>query len=124
MGIVLHFLIDMDPNSPTVSDLQALFLAAFSLPLATNVIVTTLIVGRIWYLSPRMASDMRSTQFPTGTGRAVIDIVVESGTLYFSGQLIFFILFAIALPAQNIVGPIAVQIYVRIPHHMEGWELL
>jgi len=96
--------------------LVPLGLAAFSLPLCTNVIVTSLIAGRIWYLSPRKARNMRSAQFPSGTGRAAIDIVVESGMLYLAVQFVFVILFAIRHPAQGIVGVIAVQIYVRIPH--------
>jgi len=80
------------------------------------VIVTTLISVRIWYLSPRKAHKMGSAQFPTRTGRAAIDIVVESGMLYLAVQFVFVILFAIRHPAQGIVGVIAVQIYVRIPH--------
>lgn len=91
-------------------------LAAFSLPLGTNVVVTSLITARIWYLSPRKARNMSSAQFPTRTGQAAIDIVVESGMLYLAVQLVFVILFAIGHPAQGIVGVIAVQIYVRIPH--------
>jgi hypothetical protein len=75
--------------------------------------VTTLIATRIWYLSPRKVRDMRSAQFPTATGRAAIDIVVESGMLYLAVQLVFVVLFAIRHPAQGIVGVIAVQIYVR-----------
>jgi hypothetical protein len=94
----------------------SLSLTTFSLPLGTNVIVTTLIVARIWYLSPRKARNMSSAQFPTRTGQATIDIVVESGMLYLAVQLIFVILSAILHPAQNIVGAIAVQIYVRIHH--------
>jgi hypothetical protein len=82
--------------------------------LVTNVFVTTLIAMRIWYLSPRKAHDQHSTQFPTGTGRAAIDIVIESGMLYVAVQLVFVVLFAIRHPAQGIVGVIAVQIYVRI----------
>jgi hypothetical protein len=66
---------------------------------------------------------MRSAQFPTRTGRAAIDIVVESGMLYLAVQLIFVVLFAIGHPAQGVVGVIAVQIYVRIPYPpMEGRE--
>jgi hypothetical protein len=83
--------------------------------LVTNVFVTTLIAVRIWYLSPRKAHDTHGAQFPTGTGRAAIDIVIESGMLYLAVQLVFVILFAIRHPAQGIVGVIAVQIYVRIP---------
>ena len=82
----------------------------FSLPLGTNVVVTTLMAGRIWYLSPHDA------QFPTRTGQAALKIVVESGMLNLAVQLIFVILFAIGHPAQGIVGVIAVQTYVRIPH--------
>jgi hypothetical protein len=78
--------------------------------------VTTLITARIWYLSPRKARNMGSAQFPTGTGQAAIDIVVESGMLYLAVQIVFVILFSIEHPAQGIVGVIAVQIYVRIPH--------
>jgi hypothetical protein len=61
-----------------------LSLAGFILPLCTNLLVTTLIAARIWYLSPRKADDLHGTgrRFPTGTGRAAIDIVVESGMLY------------------------------------------
>jgi hypothetical protein len=47
------------------------------------------------------------------TGRAAIDIVVESGVVYLAVQLVFVVLFAIRHPAQGIIGVIAVQIYVR-----------
>jgi hypothetical protein len=107
----------MNPNSPIdPPSAIPLGLAAFSLPLGTNVIVTTLITARIWYLSPRKARNMPSAQFPTGTGQAAIDIVVESGMLYLAVQLVLVIFFSIQHPALPIVGAIAVQIYVRIPH--------
>ena len=50
------------------------------------------------------------------TGRAAIDIVVESGMVYLAVQLVFVVLFAMRHPAQGIVGVIAVQIYVRNRH--------
>ena len=90
--------------------------ATFSLPLGTNVIVTSLVCARIWYLSPRKVRDMRSAQFPIGTGRAVIKIVVESGMLYLAVQIILVVLLFVGLPAQAIVAVIAVQIYVRISY--------
>ena len=71
-------------------------------------IVTSLIAGGIWYLSPRRAHNMNSVQFPTRTGRAAIDIIIESGMLYLAVQFVFVILFAIRHPAQGIVGVIAV----------------
>jgi hypothetical protein len=95
------------------ASLVPLGLAGFVLPLVTNVIVTTLIVMRIWHLSPRKMHDTRGARFLT-TGRATIDILIESGMLYMVVQLVFVVLFAIQHPALDIVGVIAVQIYVRI----------
>ena len=75
--------------------------------------VTAFIAMRIWYLSPHGARDSRGARFPMDTGRAAIDIVVESGMVYLAVQLVFVVLFAIRHPAQGIIGAIAVQIYVR-----------
>ena len=110
------------PAHPT----QALVLSAYSLPLGTNVIVTTLIAGRIWFLSPCKPCNARSVywEFPTGIGRAVIDIVIESGMLYLAVQLIFVISYAGMLPSLAIVTGISVQIYVRIPHPLKAEKLL
>ena len=116
-SVVFYFELHINPNSPvTPPFLIPLGFATFSLPLGTNVIVTTLICARIWYLSPRKARDLRSEHFPTGIGQTVIKIVVESGMLYLVVQLIFVVLMAIEHPAQAIIGVIAVQIYVRIPY--------
>ena len=129
VGVVFHLLLSVNlkwpvaPTSPAPRALVPLGLAAFCLPLGTNVIVTTLIAGRIWYLSPCKARKIRSVKFPTGIGRAAIDIVIESGMLYLAAQLIFVILFAIRHPAQSIASVIAVQIYVRIPHPWEAENL-
>jgi hypothetical protein len=120
-----HFLVLVCLSVATVLDLQLhvnqlspitfpLTLTIVSLPLGMNVIVTTLIAARIWYLSHRKACNMCSAQFPTRTGQATIDFVIESGMLYLVVQLILVILLAIPHPGQFIVGVIAVQIYVRI----------
>jgi len=77
------------------------------------VFVTALIAVRIWYLSPRKARDIQGVRFPADTGRATIDIVVESGMLYLVVQFIFVVLFALGNPAQDVAGMMAVQIYVR-----------
>ena len=114
----------VDQNSHVLYTLLALILTTFCLPLATNLMVTTLIVGRIWYLSPRKACNIRSTQFPKGTGRAAIEIVIESGVLSLAVQLVFVILIIIGHPALSAVGAIAVQIYVSILSHIEGREFV
>ena len=127
--VVAYLRLRMSPNSPitppSVIHRQFPFnLAATSLPLVTNVVVTSLIAARIWCLSPRKARNMGSAQFPTRTGQAVIDIVVESGMLYLAVQLVFVILFAIGHPAADIIRVIAVQIYVRIPYRWKAENLL
>ena len=96
--------------------LVPLGLASFTLPLCTNVFVTGLIAGRIWYISPSEAHDLRGAHFPLGTGRAATGIVIESGALYLAVQLVLVVLFAIEHPAQGIIAVIAVQIYVRNRH--------
>ncbi|KAH9962071.1 hypothetical protein BGW80DRAFT_1134495, partial [Lactifluus volemus] len=113
---VIRLLQEIDPTSPQApKSLVPLGLAGFTLPLCTNVFVTSLIAGRIWYISPRKAHDMPGVNFPIGRGRAAIDIVVESGALYLAVQLILVILFAIQHPAQGIACVIAVQIYGIAP---------
>ena len=129
-GAAIHFLLGVyqkslgTPTSPAPRALVPLGLTIFSLSLSTNVVVTTLIAGRIWYLSPRKARKMGSVQFPTGIGRATIDIVIESGMLYLAAQVIFAILFATRNPAQGIAEAVVVQIYVRIPHSWKAENLL
>ncbi|KAH9990911.1 hypothetical protein BJV77DRAFT_1010015 [Russula vinacea] len=91
--------------------LVPLGLAAYTLPLCTNVIVTALIAGRIWY----MMREIRDADMPTKTGRAAIDIIVESGMLYLAIQLVYVTLFALRLPAQTIASHMAVQIYGIAP---------
>ncbi|KAI0302498.1 hypothetical protein BC826DRAFT_948416 [Russula brevipes] len=115
VGIALHYFPLIYPTRDGTPPSVLLSRIGFSLPLCTNVLVTTLIIARIWYLSPRKTHDVLGGRFPTGTGRAAIDIVVESGMLYLVVQLIFVVLFAIGHPAQGIVAAIAVQIYGIAP---------
>jgi hypothetical protein len=104
----------INPRATVVPQyLVSLGVAGYVLPLCSNVIITALISVRIWYLSPRRPRDVPGTRFPTDTGRAAIDIVVESGMLYLAVQLVFVVLFALRHPAQDIAGLMAVQIYVR-----------
>ena len=114
IAVVLASLFPISPNSLAVPQyLLSLATAGFVLPLCSNAFVTTLIAARIWYLSPRKARGVQGARFPADTGRAAIDIVVESGMLYLVVQLIFVVLFALRHPAQDIAGMVAVQIYVR-----------
>ena len=88
--------------------------AAFALPLCTNGMVTILIVGRILYLSRGISPEVRGKGGPIGHA---VSVVVEGGMIYFFTQIIFVTLFSLGLPAYEIVGYTAVQIYVRSTLH-------
>jgi len=81
---------------------------ALGLPLGTNVLVTSLIVGRIWYIS-RSNPDILSSKWI----QAAISMIVESGALVIIAQLGSCILFVLNHPGQNIATCTAVQCYVR-----------
>ncbi|KAI0297895.1 hypothetical protein B0F90DRAFT_1926747 [Multifurca ochricompacta] len=79
--------IQLRPSSEFACSLAT---AGYSLPLATNVLVTLLIISRIWYLSP-------------------------SGAPVFGNASDLRGLFAAKHPAQAIIAVIAVQIYGIVP---------
>ncbi|KAH9927397.1 hypothetical protein B0H21DRAFT_826446 [Amylocystis lapponica] len=111
-----HLLLTIDPTAPVApAAIVPLGIAGYSLPLATNVIVTFLICGRIWLMA-RGDTDMAATL--SSTSRAThhaIGIVIESGALYLVAQLVYLVLFTIEHPAQAIAGVIAAQIYGIAP---------
>lgn len=109
---VAHFVISVTPTSPAApAAIVPLGLAGYSLPLCTNVLVTALIVYRIWYTSSTLPN---TAQFiAQGASRRAMMLVTESGVLYLLAQLVYVILFALEHPAQAIAGLMAVQVYVR-----------
>ena len=113
-----HLILRINPVSQVApAALVPWALAAFIVLLCGNTIVTTLIVVRIWQLSPCKRSDMLGADFQRETtGRTAIIIIVESGMFYLVVQLVYCILFAIHHPAQEIIGAVAVQVYVRLRH--------
>ncbi|KAJ6554240.1 hypothetical protein B0H19DRAFT_949025, partial [Mycena capillaripes] len=84
--------------------------ADFALSLILNFMVSSLIVGRIWWMTRESNISHSSTSIQKAVG-----IVIESGLLFLAIQFVFVILFAIAHPAQAVVEPIATQIYVISP---------
>ena len=82
---------------------------AYSLPLCTNLLVTTLIVGRIWYMS----RDATIYGLKHSYTRKAATIVIESGALYFAVQLVFVVMFGLDYPGEILVVDLAVPIYVR-----------
>ncbi|KAF8442448.1 hypothetical protein L210DRAFT_3446785 [Boletus edulis BED1] len=109
----LDILLATNPNSPTPPPaLVPLSLAAYTLPLCTNVMVTSLIVYRIWYTS-RTIPD--SPQIGQGATRRAMMLIIESGALYLVFQFVFVVLVAISNAAEAIVAVMAVQIYGIAP---------
>lgn len=101
----------MDPTSPAPPPaLVPLGLAGYVLPLATNVIVTSLIVYRIW-LSSRVVRES-PVDIGQGASHRAMMLIIESGALYLLTQFIFVVLFAIGHPAEGIMAVIATQVYV------------
>ncbi|KAG1823953.1 uncharacterized protein BJ212DRAFT_710504 [Suillus subaureus] len=111
---VLHLVIVTDPTSPAPpAAIVTLGLAGYILPLATNVIVTSLIVYRIW-ISSRIVKESPVVIGQGASYRAMM-LIIESGALYLIVQFVFVVLFAIQHPAQGIVAVIATQIYGIAP---------
>ncbi|KAI0918347.1 hypothetical protein AcW1_009748 [Taiwanofungus camphoratus] len=112
---VMHLLLSIDPSAPVApAQVVPLGIAGYALPLCTNVLVTALIVVRIWYASLKIP-DAGLSLGTRRTTRHAMSIVVESGALYLAVQLVFVVLFSIKHPAQAIVAVMAVQIYGIAP---------
>ena len=110
-------MLTLSPTAPLPPpELIPLGLASYALPLATNVMATGLIVGKLLWMirSPIMAVGESAPIFTSGYGavRHAAEIIVESGVLYLITQLVFVVLYAINHPALAIQTTIAVQVYV------------
>ncbi|KAG6334145.1 hypothetical protein ID866_4952 [Astraeus odoratus] len=111
---VANLVLSINPTSPAPPHaVVPLGLAGYTLPLCTNVIVTSLIVFRIWYTSYILPS---SPPFAGQTAaRRAMMLIIESGLLYLLTQLVYVVLFALEHPATGIIAVIAVQIYGIAP---------
>ncbi|EEB92259.1 hypothetical protein MPER_09261 [Moniliophthora perniciosa FA553] len=76
-------------------------MALFALSMGTNIIVTALIAGRIWYIGHRTSKHL-GKQHGAKYSRALA-MIVESGALYSASLLILLILFAMKNDAQIIL---------------------
>jgi len=110
----LDILLAVNPTAPSPpAEVFSLGLAAYVLPLCTNVIVTSLIVYRIW--STSRAIPGAPIQIGQGVTRRAIMLIIESGAIYLAVQLVFVALFAMKSPAEAILAVIAVQTYGIAP---------
>ncbi|KAJ7149675.1 hypothetical protein C8R46DRAFT_1125747 [Mycena filopes] len=101
----------INPTAPQVPPaLVPIGDADFALSIILNFMVSSLIVGRIWWMSRGGVVPHSSNAIQQATG-----LIIESGLLFLAVQFVFVILFAIAHPAQAVVEPIATQVYVISP---------
>ncbi|KAJ7190714.1 hypothetical protein GGX14DRAFT_381918 [Mycena pura] len=89
--------------------------AAFAMSLILNFMVSSLIVGRIWWVT-RISRRLQGIhRHSTNSIQKAVGIIIESGLLFLSAQFVFVVLFATAHPAQAVVEPVATQIYATAP---------
>jgi hypothetical protein len=134
LGLLVTTASPTDPITPP--DIAKFGTAAFSMSLILNFLLTTLIIVRLYHLArlARCPTDLleNTTQNTSQTAigcqrkgsqdgigntqrqvRAVMGVIIESGMLFFVAQFVFVVIYAIGHPAQGIVVPAALQIYVR-----------
>ncbi|KAG1839624.1 hypothetical protein DFJ58DRAFT_811783 [Suillus subalutaceus] len=100
-------LLSIDPTSPVPpTEIVPLTIAGYALPLCTNIIVTGLIAGRLWYISRIPILDEHGTPaiLKIAAGGRPMMLIIESGALYMITQLIFVVLVAIGNPAEAILS--------------------
>jgi hypothetical protein len=106
--------LSINPTSPVPpTEIVPLTIAGYALPLCTNIIVTGLIAGRLWYISriPIFDENGRPVILKIETSGRPMMLIIESGVLYMVTQLIFVVLVAIGNPAETILSYAGTQIY-------------
>lgn len=108
----MHRLMNIDPNAPAPpASLVPLGGAGYILPLCTNLMVTFLIVIRIWW-ETHGSSDSEVIISSRRLAHKATRNIIESAALYLVAQLIFVILFMLRHPAEGIIAVVATQLYV------------
>ncbi|KAG2745487.1 hypothetical protein P692DRAFT_20955139 [Suillus brevipes Sb2] len=106
--------LSINPTSPVPpTEIVPLTTAGYALPLCTNIMVTGLIAGRLWYLSriPIIDEHGKPVVLKIAAGGRPMMLIIESGALYMVTQLIFVVLVAIRNPAEAVLSLAGTQIY-------------
>ncbi|KAJ7700510.1 hypothetical protein B0H17DRAFT_834120, partial [Mycena rosella] len=85
----------------------------FSLSLATNVVVTILTAGRIWWIS-RKAGPYWKTDLQKRVASSIF-ILVESGVMYSAATSTYLALAVIGSPVQNPIFQMLTQLVGIVP---------
>ena len=99
-------------NTIFVSHFSRFATTQYAISLTNNVLVTSLIAGRIWYVT----RDVRASGYATGLDyRRAILVVIESGALYAFTQIIQLAWYVAKFPGLYFVADSFVQIMVSSP---------
>nr|VWO96289.1 Ketoreductase CTB6 (EC (Cercosporin toxin biosynthesis cluster protein 6) [Ganoderma boninense] len=99
-------------NSIFVSHFQRFATTQYAISLTNNVLVTSLISGRIWYVT----REVRTSGYATGSDyRRAILVVIESGALYALTQVIQLAWYVAKFPGLYFVADSFVQIMAIVP---------
>ncbi|KAI1798369.1 hypothetical protein LXA43DRAFT_1056538 [Ganoderma leucocontextum] len=99
-------------NSIFVSHFSRFATTQYAISLTNNVLVTSLIAGRIWYVT----RDVRAGGYATGSDyhRAIL-VVIESGALYALTQIVQLAWYVAKFPGLYFVADSFVQIMAIVP---------
>jgi hypothetical protein len=88
---------------------------AFCVPLGFQIIVTSLIVGKIFVISRNVDSSRSTISSKSSKAGDAIGILIESGFLLLVIQILFVVYFTEQSPVQSIIYGMAAQIYAIAP---------
>ncbi|KAG2134583.1 uncharacterized protein EDB93DRAFT_1092686 [Suillus bovinus] len=111
---VPSLVLSIDPTSPVPPvKIVPLIIAGYALPLCTNIMVTGLIAGRLWYISriPIVDEHGNIAILKIAAGGRPMMFIIESDALYMVTQLIFVVLVAIRNPAEGVLSLAGTQVY-------------
>ncbi|KZT59990.1 hypothetical protein CALCODRAFT_515700 [Calocera cornea HHB12733] len=87
----------LSPNMPTDASIKPLGTAMFSISLGTNVLVTGMIAGRLWWVSRQTAKIVASGRHATS---GALRLVIESGLAITTAKIIEFICYQIVFASD------------------------
>ncbi|KAG1756139.1 hypothetical protein EDD22DRAFT_784500, partial [Suillus occidentalis] len=112
---ISSLVLSINPISPVPpAEIVPLTTAGYALPLCTNIMVTGLIAGRLWYLSriPILDEYGKPAMLKIAAGRRPMMLIIESDALYMRHRgLIFVVLVAIQNSAEALLSYAGTQIY-------------
>jgi hypothetical protein len=109
MGVYLRFAHGLPAGASSTKLVNASANIALGVPVGTDLLLTLLIIGRIYYLAHWAPEQLISARCI----HSVISTIIESGAMVIAVQFITSVLVLHGTPAQNIMLCVLAQVYVR-----------